>query len=179
VSTPKKVALANGVVRWRVVHDVGHGAGYKRRQITRTFDDEAAAVSFLAEQAAARQTSRDQRRNPNTAATLWADILDDVSGGLDPVGFYVYLLWARKDDKVPLYVGCSANILGRLGQHLGDGTKKAQVGWVSIIRCNSRETMLAREAALIRKYMPAWNAKIPNAYFPARVRTQRLRDRAS
>jgi hypothetical protein len=161
--------LAGGRIRWRVVYDAKPDpVTRRRRQITRTFDKEADAKSFLAEQTAAKRTDRDERRHgrhsPQTAA-LWADILEDAAGGFDPAsvgGCHVYLLWARKGDEVPLYVGSSANVLYRLGQHLANSAKKAQVGWVSLIRCDSPPEMIARERALIRYHMPPWNEAIPS-----------------
>ena len=91
---------------------------------------------------------------------LWAELLADA-GGFDPAGCYVYLLWSQKGDPAPLYVGSSINILSRLGTHLGNGSKRPQVGWVSVVRCASEDEMLTREYALIRKFRPPWNAFVP------------------
>jgi GIY-YIG catalytic domain/Arm DNA-binding domain len=85
-----------------------------------------------------------------------------VSGaGIDPAGYYVYLLWAVQDDDQPLYVGSSGNILARLGDHLGDSGKRGHVGWVTFHRCASEQAMLRREGELIRRYRPPWNRRIP------------------
>jgi hypothetical protein len=161
--------LAGGRIRWRVVYDAKPDPVTRRRQqVTRTFDKETDAKSFLAEQTAAKRSDRDERRHgrhsPDTA-TLWAEAIDGAAGGFDPAsfaGFYVYLLWASKGDDVPLYVGSSANVLHRLGQHLANGAKKAQVSWISLIRCDSAPEMIARERALIRYHMPPWNEAIPS-----------------
>jgi hypothetical protein len=96
---------------------------------------------------------------------LWTEIVQQV-GGFDPVGWYVYLLWSRKGDPAPLYVGRSRNILSRLGSHLGNSEKRPHIGWVSLIRCTSHADMAAREGALIRKLRPPWNKDIPTAGAP-------------
>jgi GIY-YIG catalytic domain len=90
-----------------------------------------------------------------------AELLTTDGDGVDPAGFYVYLLWGTQADDVPMYVGRSGNILLRLGQHLGNTEKRAGVGWITLIRCTSEMAMVRREAELIRKYRPAWNKQIP------------------
>ena len=90
-----------------------------------------------------------------------AELLTADGDGIDPAGYYVYLLWGVQGDDVPVYVGRSANILHRLGNHLGDAGKRAGVGWITLIRCTSEMAMVRREGELIRKYRPAWNKHIP------------------
>ena len=87
----------------------------------------------------------------------------EEGGGIDPVGYYVYLLWESRGDGKPIYVGSSSSILVRLGRHLGDGPKRRRVGWITFIRCASKQAMTRRENALIRKYLPEWNKYVPAA----------------
>jgi hypothetical protein len=90
-----------------------------------------------------------------------AELLAADGDGIDPAGFYVYLLWAVQGDDAPVYVGRSGNILARLGTHLGDAGKRPGIGWVTLIRCTSELAMVRREAELIRKYRPSWNRHVP------------------
>ena len=90
-----------------------------------------------------------------------AKLLPLAGDGIDPTGFYVYLLWAVQGDDKPLYVGQSANLLARLGAHLGNGSKRSKVGWVTYHRCASEQAMIRREGELIRRYRPPWNLRIP------------------
>jgi len=96
-----------------------------------------------------------------------AELLASDGDGIDPSGWYVYLLWEVAGDDTPVYVGCSGNILARLGAHLGNSAKRPRVGWVTLIRCTSEKAMLAREAQLIRRYRPEWNKRIPADPRPA------------
>lgn len=89
------------------------------------------------------------------------ELLASDGDGIDPGGYYVYLLWEVRDDEIPVYVGSSGNILARLGDHLGDSAKRSRVGWVTLVRCTSERAMLRREAELIRRYRPEWNKRIP------------------
>jgi hypothetical protein len=43
------------------------------------------------------------------------ELLASDGDGIDPCGWYVYLLWVVRDDDKPVYVGSSGNILARLG----------------------------------------------------------------
>jgi hypothetical protein len=90
-----------------------------------------------------------------------AELLATDGDGIDPCGYYVYLLWEVRDADKPLYVGSSGSILARLGSHLGDGGKRSRVGWVTLIRCTSERAMQRREGELIRRYRPEWNKHIP------------------
>jgi GIY-YIG catalytic domain len=109
----------------------------------------------------ARRTDAEQFRALKERARVKADILAADSDGIDPAGYYVYLLWAVRDDDAPVYVGSTGNILQRLGAHLGDYAKRAGIGWITLIRCTSERAMEDREAALIRRYRPRWNRDIP------------------
>jgi GIY-YIG catalytic domain len=108
-----------------------------------------------------RRVDADQYLIMREKAKVRTELLAADGDGIDPAGYYVYLLWEVQGDTVPVYVGSSGNILNRLGSHLGDNAKRAQVGWVTLIRCTSQQAMLRRETGLIRKYRPAWNRHIP------------------
>jgi hypothetical protein len=73
----------------------------------------------------------------------------------DPRGFFVYILWDAEDEAV--YVGQSANILSRLGNHMQDAEKRGQTVRASFIRCETRREMDATEAWLISKLDPKLN----------------------
>jgi GIY-YIG catalytic domain len=94
-------------------------------------------------------------------ARIRADLLTADSDGIDPGGYYVYLLWEVRDDDKPVYVGSSGNILGRLGAHLADSRKRPQIGWITLIRCTSERAMLDRENVLIRRYRPGGTRRSP------------------
>lgn len=128
-------------LRWRARY-----AGPDGRERSRSFARKADAEAFLAMQEKSR---------------VRAELLTSDGDGIDPAGFYVYLLWGVRGDASPVYVGSSGNILARLGTHLGNVGKRAGVGWITLVRCTSREAMLRREAELIRRYRPAWNKQIP------------------
>ncbi len=132
----------------------GHGKRWKAawtdaegRERARCFDRKTDAQQFLAMKEKLR---------------VRAELLASDGDGIDPAGFYVYLLWAAGADDVPVYVGRSGNILARLGTHLGNPEKRAGVGWITLIRCTSEAAMVRREGELIRKYRPAWNRHIPS-----------------
>lgn len=131
----------NAGLRWRAryVSTDGHE---RSKSFARRFD----AEQFLAMKAKLR---------------VRAELLASDGDGVDPAGYYVYLLWGVQGDDVPVYVGQSGNILHRLGNHLGDAGKRAGVGWITLIRCTSELAMVRREGELIRKYRPAWNKHIP------------------
>ena len=80
-----------------------------------------------------------------------------IGTSFDPSGYFVYLLWGEGDTDRPLYVGQSANILARLGQHIGATHKRQLVRRVQLIKCDDRETMNTTEEQLIRQFHPVWN----------------------
>ena len=120
------------------------------RQRSKTFTKKSDAAAFLARDPLLR-SARDC--DVSLAAAL-------NGAGLDPAGPYIYLLWARQGDPRPLYVGSSTNVLARLGQHLGRKDKRAEIGWVSLIRCASEEAMRNDEDALILRLLPPWNETV-------------------
>ena len=117
------------------------------RERSKSFTRKADGEEFLAIKARARVRAELQLAHDNT--------------GIDPAGYYVYLLWETPDDGKPLYVGCSGNILSRIGSHLHYVGKRSRIGWVTLIRCTSEQAMLRRETELIRKYRPEWNKRVP------------------
>jgi hypothetical protein len=129
--------------RWRARYIDSNG-----RERSKSFDRRVDAEQFLAIREKAR---------------VRAELLASDGDGIDPAGYYVYLLWAIEGDAKPVYIGQSGNILARLGSHLGDPSKRAGVGWITLIRCTSQQAMMRREAELIRKYRPAWNRHVPGA----------------
>ena len=134
----------------------GHGMRWKARWIER--DGREHCKCFV------RKVDAEQFLSVKERARIRAELLLAADGdGIDPSGYYVYLLWAVPEDAKPLYVGSSGNILSRLGSHLGSTAKRSQVGWVTLIRCTSEKAMLRREGELIRKYRPEWNKDIPLA----------------
>jgi hypothetical protein len=124
----------------------------------------------------ARRTDAEQYLVMQEKLRIRAEPLTTDGDGIDPAGYYVYLLWEVQGDAVPVYVGRSGNILHRLGAHLGDNGKRARVGWVTLVRCTSEAAMIRRERELIRKYRPEWNKHIPAALqggLPHVLRTRR------
>ena len=81
---------------------------------------------------------------------------DSFEGGIDPHGFFVYLLWGD-DDHLPLYVGRSQSLFVRLGSHMGDAEKRSRVRKVTLIRCRTYSQMCKTELRLIRRYRPELN----------------------
>jgi hypothetical protein len=103
----------------------------------------------------------DAQEQSRARAKLRAEFMASDGDGLDPCGHYVYMLWRYQGAAKPLYVGSSANILRRLGEHLGDSAKRPEVGWVTFIWCASETAMLNREGVLIRELRPPWSRHIP------------------
>lgn len=68
-------------------------------------------------------------------------------------GYFVYVLWA---DIMPMYVGSSMNVLGRLGAHM-QGERRSVVDRITIKQYPDRAQMLAAEYALIGELQPSWN----------------------
>lgn len=153
-------------VRWREPSGVGRKKTFRRKIDAQRFAEARQADRQAWEKiqprlrgtlgSAAGQTA------PRMDDSVWADLLVSA-GGFAPAGWWVYMLWARKGDAVPLYVGSSGNVMSRLGTHFGDEAKRSRVGWVSLISCASMGDMLARENALIRELRPAWNRFVPSS----------------
>jgi excinuclease UvrABC nuclease subunit len=74
---------------------------------------------------------------------------------LDPHGCYVYILWGCT--RRPLYVGKSTNILSRVGDHVSNPGRRAQIATIQILRCESRPIMDELELSLIDLHQPPWN----------------------
>ncbi len=82
---------------------------------------------------------------------------EGIPGGIDPHGWFVYLLWEYKGDAAPLYVGKSTNLFSRLGAHMTDRAKRYRVRWVTLLRCTSERRMNEAEERLIGRYRPELN----------------------
>ena len=71
----------------------------------------------------------------------------------DPHGFYVYFLWDHMQRIV--YIGRSANVLRRLGEHvLGRGLG---IYRITTIQCPDAKTMERLEVQAIAEHQPEWN----------------------
>jgi excinuclease UvrABC nuclease subunit len=97
---------------------------------------------------------RDQvKAQKRRVAADW--VSERLTDRFDPSGYFVYLLWGESDD-VPIYVGQSNNICGRIGTHMSNW-----YGWrirsVSLIRCTTEIKMTRTERQLIRRYQPELN----------------------
>lgn len=104
------------------------------------------------------------RKLNDTTARIAADAIRD---GMDPRGYFVYLLWGHDPD-VPLYVGQSTNLFGRLGSHLNDHDKRDHIIKVGIIRCADGMSMCETETRLIGLYKPPWNVQLVKGNDPER-----------
>lgn len=82
-----------------------------------------------------------------------------IESGFDPSGCFVYCLWGRTTDpgEHVLYIGRSANILARLGSHIGDAKKREVVTRVSLLKCADFDDSVEVERELIARYSPPWN----------------------
>lgn len=83
-----------------------------------------------------------------------------LADGMNPAGYFIYMLWESRSDAAPAYIGSSKNVLARLGQHLGGNcltTRRLKVGWVSLVKCATETRMLGREKELIMRYQPRLN----------------------
>lgn len=106
------------------------------------------------------EANRAERRQfEENVKRLAAEAMGDTSTAFDPRGFYVYVLWDEAGACV--YVGQSANVLGRLGQHMAPSKKGSLVTRVTLTKCDSRLIMTALERLLIHTLSPkdnlAWN----------------------
>jgi hypothetical protein len=81
---------------------------------------------------------------------------ESIDGSFDPAGCFVYILWGADPDR-PVYVGQSSNVLGRIGEHMGDRGKRELTRRVQVIRCQDKAVMNQTEAQLIRALRPLLN----------------------
>lgn len=72
-------------------------------------------------------------------------------------GYLVYALWGAENEHVPLYVGQSTALLGRISGHLNDPHKQGRIARVTARRCESKTDMDNVEQALITAYCPPFN----------------------
>lgn len=97
-----------------------------------------------------------ERTERGVRAALTQVHLEALADSFDPHGFFVYCLWGVALDR-PLYVGCSSNVLSRLGSHLSDRGKRDLVRRVTITRCATRVVMMRTERRLIAELQPTLN----------------------
>jgi hypothetical protein len=132
------------------------------KAVSRTFDLRREADRWIKERDTAKY--RGEKYSPYV---LWKKMLLSQLGdraaidvdGFNPNGHFVYLLWGSSDD-CPLYVGRSANILGRLGQHLYDNSKRKRIKRVTLVRCYSARDADETETKLIKFYEPELNLSV-------------------
>lgn len=124
------------------------------REGVRMSGEADAAAAAKAEEFWRSRVSRAYARGTELTAALSSGIKKD---GINPRGWYVYILWPGKDAEKPLYVGRSSNIFARLGSHMNDPQKRYDTWWVSIIECNGETDMCETEGRLIGHYRPRLN----------------------
>jgi hypothetical protein len=105
-----------------------------------------------------------EKRMEQALANVVAAAIDESAEFLDPKnydGYFVYILWGD-DPNVPLYVGQSRSLLGRIANHMGDKTKRKLTRRIQLLRFATHNDMDAAERRLIRHYKPPMNkAGIP------------------
>lgn len=99
--------------------------------------------------------SKKQRGKMLAARRRLAAFVRGSGWSFDPRGCYVYLLWTD-DDRCPLYVGRSTNLMSRLAQHRSD-PEKVGVVRVQVIPCVDFDHMARLELQLIQSYQPPMN----------------------
>jgi hypothetical protein len=135
-------------------------------------DREAARVTAEADAAAKAKADgywehrfhRECRRTNDVIGSLASAISTE---GIDPHGWYVYLLWPQKGADKPIYVGRSTNLLQRLGAHMSDWERRYATKWVSVISCPTEQAMEITEDKLIARYQPQLNIQGIRASGPA------------
>lgn len=80
----------------------------------------------------------------------------EVVAVLNPHAFHVYVLWGW-DDKQPLYVGSSIQVLSRVAWHLQRREKRESVRRVTVLRCDTSDAMRDLERRLIAEHQPPLN----------------------
>jgi len=101
---------------------------------------------------------RDERNKAERKLAGWLRSDTRHGGPSDPKGCFVYMLLGDDED-VPIYVGQSENIYGRLGDHLRNRDRKHLIKGIRTYRCKSKEHMDELEVALIRKFLPVLNVQ--------------------
>lgn len=84
-----------------------------------------------------------------------ANFVRNAGWSFDVDGCYVYLLWGT-DNRCPLYVGRSTNLIYRLANHRSDPEKR-EVVRVQVIPCVDFDYMVELELRLIWVYQPPFN----------------------
>lgn len=86
---------------------------------------------------------------------------EDSTNGINPHGFFVYLLWPKIGK--PIYIGKSRNVFGRIGFHV-TAEYGQEISRVTFIRCTNEVHMDMTEQELIRHYKPKLNIQYNFAY---------------
>lgn len=103
--------------------------------------------------------ARAQRNAVETLANVAHMTHVSIEGTFEaPRGCFVYILWGDDPD-VPVYIGESTNVLGRLDTHLRDCDKGPLTRRVQLIQCRTEDAMHALERSLIRQCRPLFNVK--------------------
>lgn len=132
-----------------------------KRALESVFDNYRSALADLRARLAAseRELHRTHRRAEHRERRALTSVTAaGINAGelFDPAGCFVYILWGTHP-QIPVYVGESTNILGRLGSHLGDRNKRPMIFRVQLIRCTDEESMHHTEARLIAELRPRFN----------------------
>jgi len=149
----------------------GHGAWYARFEASRSEDGRRRQprVGPFRTEREAKAGLAEALARPVGRGVVLASI-----GGIDPTGYYVYLLWAVQDDDTPLYVGASGNILQRLGAHLtpyGPPLIRFADGSTASAVIDLSNTRRLRRAKVVRNPGPpdpSWFRHIPPGSPPRR-----------
>ena len=124
------------------------------REARRTETEAQAAADASAEAFWLGRVQRAYRHATDLVASLASAALKD---GIDPLGYYVYLLWPHKGAEKPVYVGRSINLFARIGQHMADPEKRYRATWVTVMEAASEQDMIDTELKLIARYQPELN----------------------
>lgn len=124
------------------------------RDAARMAADADAAAAAKAKEFWHDRLKREYQRSNDLIVSLASAISPE---GINPHGYYVYLLWPEKGADKPIYVGRSRNVLSRLGTHMDDWERRHATSWVSIIDCHTEAAMIKIEGKLIAHYQPMLN----------------------
>jgi hypothetical protein len=160
--TPLNPRTITQVMRERILHI--HQVGQDAADYIRRYVSKAPMIHALEGALTESRRERDALRRQSWSGAKAISLADE---GFAVDGFFVYCLWGA-DKSQPLYVGRSANILSRLGNHLSDSTKRPHVQRVTLIECETRADMRLTETKLIAQFQPPWNTLGINE--PARKR---------
>jgi hypothetical protein len=148
--------------RYRALYYGPDGSAGVRFKAPTTFGTKDEASKFLAAVEAAIYNGMDPERRERLqhveearrkAAALVAAAEGD---SFDPVGCFVYILW-DDDPNIPVYVGKSTHLMGRIRAHMRDADKRDLTRRIQLIRCQDVAEMEETERRLIWQYSPKFN----------------------